>query len=160
MLAIPEALVTAVVLDRVALAPAGGAAKVTVMPDSGFYQSNNVPAAVQAVLDGKYLELKSSTNGLGSIAQLCTPSTLLNQITGDAGSAKGVKTTLNGQSVYKITDKTDTGYAYVTNTTPPQLVQITKPGASGGTINFTYGTATTITPPPASEVIDGSKYGF
>src|ERR1700686_4377047 len=35
-LAMPEALVTPVALDRVALAPVGGAAKVTVTPDSGF----------------------------------------------------------------------------------------------------------------------------
>ena len=35
-LATPEALVTAMGLDRVALAPVGGAAKDTVTPDSGF----------------------------------------------------------------------------------------------------------------------------
>jgi hypothetical protein len=35
-LATPEALVTAVGLERVALAPEGGAAKTTVTPDTGF----------------------------------------------------------------------------------------------------------------------------
>jgi hypothetical protein len=35
-LAMPEALVTAVGLDRLALAPERGAVKVTVTPDSGF----------------------------------------------------------------------------------------------------------------------------
>jgi hypothetical protein len=35
-LATPEALVTAVGLDRVALAPEGGAAKITVTPLNGF----------------------------------------------------------------------------------------------------------------------------
>ena len=35
-LATPEALVTAVKLDRIALAPASGTAKVTVVPATGF----------------------------------------------------------------------------------------------------------------------------
>jgi hypothetical protein len=133
---------------------------VWVLPDPQFYQANNVPAAAQAILDGKYLEVKSTANGIGSLADLCTISNLLGQFTTDAGSAKGVKTTVNGQPAVKITDNTGTGFAYVTDTAPPQLLQVTKPGSGGGTINFSYGTATTITPPPASEVIDGSKYGF
>lgn len=133
---------------------------VWVLPDSQFYQANKVPAAAQAILDGKYLEVKSTTNGIGSIANLCTMSTLLGQLTKDAGPAKGVKTTLNGQPAVKITDNTGSGYAYVTDTAPPQFLQVTKPGASGGTVNFSYGTTTTITTPPASQVIDGSKYGF
>jgi len=133
---------------------------VWVLPDSKFYQSNNVPAAVTSILNGKWLEVKGTTSGIGTIANLCTMSTLLGQFTGDAGNAKGVKTTLNGQPAVKITDNTDKGYAYVTDTAPPQLLQVTKPGAGGGTINFSYNTATTITPPPASQVIDGSKYGF
>jgi hypothetical protein len=133
---------------------------VWVLPDNAFYQANKVPADAQAILDGKYLEVKSTSNGLGSIAQVCTMSTLLGTFVGDAGTTKGVKTTLNGQPAYKIADKTDAGFAYVTDAAPPQLLQVVKPGSGGGTINFSYGTTTTITPPPASQVIDGSKYGF
>lgn len=133
---------------------------VWVLPDSQFYQASKVPAAVQAILDGKYLEVKSTANGIGSIANLCTMSTLLGQLTKDAGTTKGVKTTLNGQPAVKITDNTGAGYAYVTDTAPPRWLQITKPGASGGSLSFSYGTTSTITTPPASQVIDGSKYGF
>jgi hypothetical protein len=134
---------------------------VWVLPDSKFYQASGVPTAARTILDGKYLKVKATTgNGIGSLAQICTISKLLAQFSVDAGSAKGTKTTVNGQPAVKITDKTGTGFAYVTDATPPELLQITKPGSSGGTISFSYGTTATIAPPPASQVIDGSKYGF
>ena len=135
---------------------------VWVLPDSKFYQASGVPAAAQTVLDGKYLKVKATSgNGIGSLAQICNVSNLLNQFTKDASpTAKGVNTTVAGQPAVKITDNTGTGFAYVTDTAPPKLLQVTKPGTGGGTITFTYGTATSITPPPASQVIDGSKYGF
>lgn len=132
-----------------------------VLPDAKFYQDSGAPAAVATLLKGKYLELKSGTSGLSGMTQLCSMSKLLSEFTVDAGTAKGVITTVDGQSAVKITDKTGSGHAYVSDTAAPQLLRITKPGSSGGQIDFSYpATSPALTSPPASEVIDGSKFGF
>jgi hypothetical protein len=53
------------------------------------------------------------------------------------------------------------GTAYVTDTAKPEVLGITIGGSGGGSLTFTYYTTPpAITPPPASESIDGSKYGF
>lgn len=134
---------------------------VYVLPDTTFYKANGAPAAVLPLLRGKYLKLKSTDSGLGSLAAICTVNSLLSKFTLDAGTAKGVMTTVNGQPVVKITDKTGSGFAYVSDTASPKLLRIQKPGSAGGEVNFTYpATPPAITAPPASQVIDGSKYGF
>jgi hypothetical protein len=131
-----------------------------IFPDSKFYQANGAPAAVATLLEGKYLKLSPSTGGLASLSDLCSVSKLLSQFTVDAGTAKGVVTTVDGQTAVKISDKTGSGHAYVTDTAAPELLRIQKPGSGGGQIDFSYPAPAAITPPPASEVIDGSKYGF
>jgi hypothetical protein len=134
---------------------------VWMLPDATFYKKNNVPASAVALLNGKYIKVKATTAGMGSMAQLCSLSGLLGSVNKDASLSKGVKTTYNGQPAIKITDNTGTGVAYVSDTATPVLLRINKPGSDGGQLNFTYsGIATTITPPPASQTIDGSKYGF
>ena len=136
-------------------------ATVWMLPDSKFYKASGVPAAAAAVLDGKYLKLKASGSGLGSLADVCSLPALLSQFAVDAGTAKGVVTTLGGQRAVRITDRSSTGKAYVSDTASPELLQIDKPGSGGGQINLSYtGNPGTITPPPASQTIDGSKYGF
>jgi hypothetical protein len=130
-------------------------------PDSAFYQSQGIPAAMLTILKGKYLELKASGSGLASMAGICTMSHLLSQFTLDAGTTKGIMTTINGQPAVKITDKTGTGYAYVSDTTTPELLRVEKAGSGGGRIDFTYyATPVAITPPPASQVVDASKFGL
>ena len=134
---------------------------VWLLPDAKFYRSQNVPASALSVLNGKYLQVKANGSSLGSLGQLCTLSKLLSQFTPHAGTAKGIATTVDGQRAVKITDKTSSGYAYVSDEADPVLLRIQKPGAGGGLVKFSYtGNRLAITPPPASQVIDGSKYGF
>ncbi len=131
------------------------------LPDAQFYKSNNVPAAVVALLSGKYIQAKANTAGLSSLAQVCSLSGLLGSINKDASISKGTRTTYNGQPAVKITDNTGTGYAYVSDTSTPELLTIDKPGSGGGQLNFVYsGLPSAITLPSASQTIDGSKYGF
>jgi hypothetical protein len=134
---------------------------VWMLPDASFYKDNGVPSTVAGLLNGKYIKLKGSTSGLGSLTQVCSLSGLLGNLTPDASLTKGVKMTLNGQSVIRISDTKGTGYAYVSDMAPPELLMINKTGSSGGQLNFSYtGVATSITPPPAGQTIDGSKYGL
>jgi hypothetical protein len=134
---------------------------VWLLPDSAFYKSTGIPAAVLTRLKGKYLELKASGSGLAGIAGICTMSRLLSQFTLDAGPAKGIMTTINAHPAIKITDKTRTGYAYVSDMAAPELVRIEKAGSGGGRIDFGYYAApVAIIPPPASQVVDASKFGL
>ncbi len=134
---------------------------VWLLPDAAFYKANKVPAAAAAVLNGKYIKAKATSADMGSMAQLCSLSGLLGTVNSNASLAKGVKTTFDGQPAIKITDNTGTGVAYVSDTATPEILVVDKPGSSGGKLNFVYnGLPSTITPPPPSQVIDGSKYGF
>ncbi len=132
-----------------------------ILPDSTFYRTSGAPASVAALLAGKYLETASDNSDVASLSQLCSMSKLLSQFTVDAGSGKGTVTTIDGQSAVEINDKSGAGHAWVTDTATPELLRIQKAGSSGGEINFTYpASAPAPAPPPASETVDGSKYGF
>jgi hypothetical protein len=49
----------------------------------------------------------------------------------------------------------------VSDTAKPVIVRIIDPSADGGTFDFSdYGAVTTVTAPPASQTLDGKKYGF
>lgn len=134
---------------------------VWLLPDATFYKSQKVPASATAVLSGKYIEAKATSTAMASMAQLCSLSGLLGTVSKNASLGKGVKTTFEGQPAIKITDNTGKGVAYVTDTATPQIMMIDKPGSDGGKLNFGYsGLPTAITPPPASQTVDGSKYGF
>jgi hypothetical protein len=132
-----------------------------ILPDSKFYKTSGAPSSVAALLAGKYLETASSNSDVSSLSQLCSMSKLLSQFTVDAGNGKGTLTTVDGQSAVEINDKSGAGHAWVSDTATPELLRIQKPGSSGGELNFTYpATAPALTAPPASETVDGSKYGF
>jgi len=50
------------------------------------------------------------------------------------------------------------GSEYVTNSASPEIVRL---DTSSGILDFSdYNAPLTLTPPPASETVDGSKYGF
>jgi hypothetical protein len=134
---------------------------VWVLPDSKFYQSNGVPAAAQAILDGKYLQVKSTDTGLGAIANLCSVSSLLGGFgTKPTGLVISTPVTFDDMPAVKLSDIFDSAYVYVSYTARPVLLRLTDPTSGGGKLDFSYNSTATITPPPASEVIDGSKYGF
>jgi hypothetical protein len=114
-------------------------------------------------LAGKYLEDKAGT-GLGSLASMCSMHSLVGNDPG-ASSDNTVKragtAVIDGQRALKFTSVKEHGTVYVSDTAKPEFLQMAISGSGGGTASFTYyTTAPAITPPPASEVIDGSKYGF
>ena len=140
---------------------------VWVKPDAKFWKtiagSGSNAQLGASLLAGKWLkDSASDTSGLGSLVSVCTLSSLFSQSTPASDHlVKGTPTTLNGQAVLPIKDVTHDGTAYVTDTANPELVSLTSVGSSSGTFSFSdFGAPATITPPPASEVVDGSKYGF
>jgi hypothetical protein len=138
--------------------------KVWIMPDQAFYKSNggNDPATL-AILSGKWMEVKAGAGGIGSLSTMCTLSSLLGGFSSDSpsGMIKGATATINGQRAVKLTDTGDPAYVYVSDTATPELTRLYDPSSGGGTIDLTnYNAPASISTPPASKVLDGSKYGF
>jgi hypothetical protein len=130
--------------------------------DESFFKSAGLPASEFSDVAGKYIKL-TSTSDLASFAQLCDPGTLSSAFAkDDTGFVKAGTATVNGQPTlaFKQPKNASNGTVYVSESATPQLLRIAGP-ASEGSIDFSdYNATATITAPPASEVIDGSKFGL
>jgi hypothetical protein len=131
-------------------------------PSDAFYASLGNDKAALSLLEGKYIKVKSTNSLIGNVSTLCTMSGLLGGVSPAAGSGYVATTsTFNGQPAIKITQPGRPGYAIVSDTAKPLLLQVSVPGAAGGTITFSdYNAPATITPPPASQTIDGGQLGL
>ena len=111
-------------------------------------------------LEGKYIEVSATSSDLSSFTTLCDPRKLASAFGGPAsGLVKGTTTVISGQTVLQLKDNSDSSNAYVTISAHPEFVRIN--GGRDGHLDFTaYNAPLTLTPPPASKTIDGSKYGF
>jgi hypothetical protein len=133
-----------------------------IKPSDAFYTGMGVNKAALALLAGKYIKVKSTDSLVANISNLCTLRGLLGTVGPTSGrSFAAVTTTYQGQPVIKLTQPGRAGYAYISDTARPMLLVVTEPGASGGSIAFTnYNATVTITPPPATQTIDGSQFGL
>ena len=131
-------------------------------PSDAFYASLGNDKAALSLLQGKYIKLKATNSLIGNISTLCTMSGLLGGVSPASGSGDvATSATFNGQPAIKITQPHHPGYAIVSDAAKPLLLQVSVPGAAGGTITFSdYNAHATITPPPASQTIDGSQLGL
>ena len=122
---------------------------------NAFWQKFGGSAAAQ-LLSGKWLKAPA-TGQLSSIASLTNVRTLFNQLLASHGTlAKGSTSTVNGQKVIAVTDKTNGGTLYVATTGKPYPVEIIKTGSAGGKITFDhFNQSVTLTAPANS--IDISK---
>ncbi len=141
-------------------------------PDDAFWKASagaDATAAI-ALVNGRYLKVSTSDSNIAPLADLCDVSQLFSSddpsgktTKGPSGkTTKGAVTTLGGTRVLPLKDP-DGSVAYVTDTSKPQLVELVAPKGSSagpGKVTVTTGAPVTLTPPPASQVIDGSKLGI
>lgn len=102
-----------------------------------FYKHIGGSAAAQ-LLQGKWLKAPASNSDFASLSQLTDLRQLVDQTLESHGGTltKTATTTIDGQKVVGITDKSKGGTLYVAATGQPYPVQITKTGSSGGKITF------------------------
>ncbi|MGH3165207.1 MAG: hypothetical protein ACRDN0_04845, partial [Trebonia sp.] len=132
-------------------------------PDSTFWktQGGSAGAAVGKMLAGKYIEAPASNSNASSLASICNTSQLTSQMNIPTDVAKGAETTINGQSVLTLIDKSKQSTMYVTDTATPQIVKVvSKQAGNSGQFTITYGVPSTVTAPPASQTVNGAQYGF
>ena len=135
-------------------------ASMWVQPDDAFYRAEAARGALVplAALSGKYLRETPGRSALGSFGSLCRLTPLLTAFKSAAASfRKGAVTTIGGVAVLPLSG--GTASMYVTDTSSPKLVKISAPGT---TLYYfsRYGAPAPISAPPASEVTDGSRFGF
>jgi hypothetical protein len=136
-----------------------------IKPDNKFFESTagSQASAAIALLNGRYLKGTTSNANVKSLTSVCDVTSLTSAFTATGTLVKGKVTTLNGQQVITVTDSAKGGTLYATNTATPQLVQIVNTKGEGGDtgrIKFNVGAKVTLTPPPASQTVDGAAFGF
>ena len=133
-----------------------------VKPDDAFWKANagSQANAAIALLSGRYLKGSTSHANVASLTKLCDVTSLASSLSEATNVAKGPVTMMGGQRVLPLTDKAKGGTLYVTDTNPPRILQLSNSKAgNSGKLTFSY-TPVTLTPPPASQTVDGSKLGF
>lgn len=134
-------------------------------PSDKFLRSSagSQAAAAIALLKGRYLKGSTSDSSVASLTAVCDVNQMTKSFAETGTLVKGKVTTVAGQQVLPVTDKTKGGTMDVTDSATPQIVQITNTtgkGDSTGQIKFDVGKQVTLTPPPASQSVDGSSLGF
>jgi hypothetical protein len=134
-----------------------------VKPDAAFWKATagSQAATVIRLLGGKYLKGSTSDAAVAGLAKLCDVTSLTLRFLASSQVVRGQITTVNGQPAVPLADHAQGKTLYVTDTSPPQVLRLvnSKTG-SAGKITFRVGAPVTLTPPPASQVVDGAKYGF
>ena len=142
---------------------------VWILPSETFLKKNGASdPAVLDVVNGKWLKFdKASSSGLGSLASICTASSLTSHLpavsagSDTAGLTKAGETTFHGERVLKITEQGEPGAIYVSDTARPDIVTFDDPSSGNGSVVLSgYDAPVTLTAPPADQVLDGSRYGF
>jgi hypothetical protein len=133
----------------------GIGSKLWLKPDRQYLKSSGASAALTNLLTGKYV---STTDKSANLATLCGLSRITSQLSTGSTFTKGTATTISGQRVLQIKATGQSGSEYVTNSASPQVVRL---DTGSGIMDFSdYNAPLTLTPPPASQTVDGSKYGF
>ncbi|MBO0805119.1 MAG: hypothetical protein J2P25_18840 [Nocardiopsaceae bacterium] len=137
-----------------------------VRPSASFWKA--LPGALgqraASLLAGKYLKTSASDPVFGFFVKACDASQLPSTFSNLSALAKntvtkGAVTTVDGQRALPLKDaKGDT--LDVSDTSAPRILRLANPSASNGvSVTFTY-RPVTVTAPPASQTVPGSKYGL
>jgi hypothetical protein len=127
-------------------------------PDNAFWMHAGARSPAELQLVSGKIPKTTSTSGVGAFAALCDVKQLMGG-SSTTGLVKGSATTISGQSALQLTDTAHSGTIDVSVSADPELLRLFAPGSAD--LDFTgYGAPVALTPPPASEIIDGTKYGF
>jgi hypothetical protein len=129
-------------------------------PDATFWKAQlgaEEASTAIAQLKGRYLKGATSDPPMQSSARMCDVTQALASTTVSSTASKGAVTTMDGIRVLPLEDLGN-GEMDVTDTSKPEIVQIQEPGNGTGTgaLAISVGAPVTLTPPPASQVYQGS----
>lgn len=117
-------------------------------------------AAIYAQINGRYMKVSSA-----SLAKSLTPMCNLQGDLTESGSkvtvSRGRVSTLDGVRVLQLKNS-DGSDVYVTDSSKPEIFEITTTkGSNGvGALRVNVGARVALAAPPASDVVNGARYGF
>jgi hypothetical protein len=128
--------------------------------DPTYWRLSGASGSALSLLDSHYLKVGPNSQTLAALGVLCYPSQLASSFTGAvSGMVEKGYTTINGQKALHITDSGDAAGIYVTLSTTPEVLRLD--AGSNANLYFTnYNKPLSLSPPPASQTLDGKKYGF
>jgi len=134
---------------------------VWLLPNPAFYSSLHLNKAAVALVQGKYIRVKSTDSQISSVAKICSFSGLFGSLPKVTGTGYvATPGAYRGIAAYQLTQAGSAGSAFISAAAKPLLLEISDPSSNGGAIAFTnYDAVTTITPPTDAESIDGSQLG-
>jgi len=137
-------------------------AKIWIRYDSAALKKAGTSAAVEKLIDGRYIGFSTSDARTRSVATICDlPKSLSSQLSNYSGMTKGSATTVDGQRALNINDTLGNNSLIISDAPVPEVLQILDSGSNDGALNFSdYNAPVVLDPPPASETLDGSQYGF
>jgi hypothetical protein len=117
-------------------------------------------AAIYAEINGRYMKVSSSSLAK-SLTPVCDLQGDLTESNSKVTVTRGKVTTLDGVRVLQLKNS-DGSDVYVTDSSRPEIFEITATkGSDGvGTLKVNVGARVTLAAPPASDVVNGAKYGF
>jgi hypothetical protein len=134
-----------------------------IKPDDKFWKSSagSAGAAILPLVSGKYIEPSTKGSSLAGFGVFCSPNQFAGAFGGHpVGLVKGATTTISGQPALQIRDTVDTASVYVSISARPEFLRLNG-GGTNGHLDFShYNEPLHLLPPPASETLDGAKYGF
>ena len=132
-----------------------------IKPDNQFWTSMGANPANLHLVEGKYVQASPGDPVFSSVTMLCSPAQFADSLGSQMNHlVKGATTTIAGQSALRLRDTSTPGSAYVTTSASPEFLRLDAQNGSQGQVDFSdYDAAVTLTPPPASTTIDGSKIG-
>ncbi|WP_042423009.1 hypothetical protein [Streptacidiphilus anmyonensis] len=115
-----------------------------------------------AALKGKYFKTTSTAKDFQDLQSFCDLNTFAKGMANgsDDTYSKGAVTSTGGQQVLTLVDTKDHSSVLVSLTAPHRVLRAMGATPADGSITIGYDLGSKITPPPASEVVDASKYGM
>jgi hypothetical protein len=127
---------------------------------SQFYKHFGGTEAAK-LLQGKWLKAPAGSGEFRTLGGLTDIHALFDTLLAEergASLARGATSTVNGQKVVAVQNKSKGGVLYVATTGKPFPIRVSKSGGTGGTVTFSdWNAPGTISAPAASETIDISK---
>ena len=133
-----------------------------IKPDDQFWASAGASPANLHLAEGKYVQASPGDPDFSPVTMLCSPAQFADSLGNQMNHlAKRTATTIAGQSALQLRSSTP-GSAYVTISASPEFLRLdAHDGGSQGQLDFSdYDVPVTLTPPPASKTINGSKIGL
>ncbi len=131
--------------------------------DKKFWTSagGSAGASIYAQIHGRYMKV-SSASIANSLTPLCSVQKNLTTSSAKITVTRGRVSTLDGVRVLELKNSDGTN-VYVTDSSKPEIFELTSPKGSAngaGTFRVNVGAPVTLAAPPASDVVNGAKYGF